>query len=333
MLDLANKKVFLTGGAGFIGSHIAESLVAQGAKVTIYDNFSSGLEENLAALQSRTRIIRGDICDYQSLEEAMRGHDYVNHQAAQLEILKCVDDPLWDLKVNTGGTVNVLRAAQKNGIKKCVLASSACVYGQTEETAQREDHPTNPNWAYGVSKLAAEHYSRIYETDYGLPCVNLRYGIVYGPREWYGRVLTIFLKRMYERKPLVIFGDGEQRRDFIFVEDVVRMNDVALKSDAASGKVYNVSTGVGTTIKTLANLVVETAGPLEIIHEDVAEGSFSSWMPDRIRLPAELKAMTLDPTKAKAELGWETKISLEVGVRRQIDWLKDNLHRWHTIHI
>ena len=190
-MKFANQKIFLTGGAGFIGSHIVESLLKEGAKVTIYDNFSSGSMENLKAIEGQVTIIKGDILDYPALEAAMRGHDLVSHQAAQLEILKCVDDPLWDLQVNTGGTVNVLRAAKSVGVRKAVLASSACVYGQTDADQQTEDHPTQPNWAYGVSKLAGEHYARIYMTDYGLPVVNLRYGIIYGPREWYGRVFTI----------------------------------------------------------------------------------------------------------------------------------------------
>lgn len=333
MLDLAHKRVFLTGGAGFIGSHIAEDLVAQGAEVTIYDNFSSGLLENLLAIQPKVRLIRGDIGDYKTLVEAMRGHDYVSHQAAQLEILKCVDDPVWDLMVNTGGTLNVLRASVQTGIKKCVLASSACVYGQTDAAQEAEDHPTRPNWAYGVSKLAAEHYARIYQTDHGLPCVNLRYAIIYGPREWYGRVFTIFLKRMFERKPLIVFGDGEQRRDFTFVTDVVRAHALALRSDKANGQTYNVSTGVATTVNELARLISDAAGGLEIIHEDVREGRCSAHMPERVRLPAELKAMTLNPAKAKADLGWAPQVDLRSGLQEQIAWLSHNLARWHTVHI
>ena len=332
-MDLANKKIFLTGGAGFIGSHIAESLVAQGAQVTVYDNFSSGLMENLQAVETKVRLIRGDICDYKKLEESMRGHELVSHQAAQLEILKCVDDPVWDLQVNTGGTINVLRAAKNTGIRKAVIASSACVYGQTTAAQETEDHATAPNWAYGVSKLAAEHYSRIFQTDYGLPCVNLRYAIIYGPREWYGRVFTIFLKRMLEKKPLVIFGDGEQRRDFTFVSDVVRMHDLCLQSDQANGRIYNVSTGVGTTINALAQLISKAAGGLELIHENVAEGQYSKIMPERVRLPAELKMMTLNPARAKAELGWVSTVDLPAGLLKQIEWLKDNFRRWHTVHI
>ncbi len=329
----ANQKIFLTGGAGFIGSHIAESLLAGGAQLTIYDNFSSGSMENLHKIEGRVQIIRGDICDYPALEAAMRGHNLVSHQAAQLEILKCVDDPIWDLQVNTGGTINVLRAAKNLGVRKVVLASSACVYGQTDVEQQSEDHATQPNWAYGVSKLAGEHYARIYMTDYGLPVVNLRYGIIYGPREWYGRVFTIFLKRLFERKPLVVFGDGQQRRDFTYVGDVVRMHNLCLASDRANGQTYNVATGIGTTVNTLAALVAEAGGGLEVLHENVKEGEYSKIMPERVRLPAELKVMTLSPAKALAELGWKPEVALKDGLQHQIAWLKDHLHRWHTVHI
>lgn len=332
-MKFANQKIFLTGGAGFIGSHIAESLLKEGAELTIYDNFSSGSMENLKEVEGHARIVRGDICDYPALEAAMKGHDLVSHQAAQLEILKCVDDPLWDLQVNTGGTVNVLRAARATGVRKAVLASSACVYGQTDAAQQTEDHPLQPNWAYGVSKLAGEHYSRIYMTDYGLPVVNLRYGIIYGPREWYGRVFTIFLKRLFERKPLVIFGDGEQRRDFTYVGDVVRMHNRCLESDRANGQTYNVATGIGTTVNTLAQLISDAGGGLEVIRENVKEGEYSKLMPDRVRLPAELRAMTLSPAKALTELGWKPEVALEEGLQHQMKWLKDNLHRWHTVHI
>ncbi|MCS7228386.1 MAG: SDR family NAD(P)-dependent oxidoreductase, partial [Endomicrobia bacterium] len=151
-------KILVTGGAGFIGSHIVESLIEKGWEVVVYDNLSSGSLENLSHISShKLTFIRGDILDYNTLEQAMRGCDYVSHQAAQLEIFLGIEDPERDLYVNTIGTLNVLKAARKNGVKKVINASSACVYGQTKK-ATREDDLTEPNWEYGVSKLAAEKY-------------------------------------------------------------------------------------------------------------------------------------------------------------------------------
>lgn len=332
-MEIANSKILVTGGAGFIGSHIVERLVRGGASVTVYDNFSSGSMENLRAVEREIEIIRGDLLDYPKLAQAMQGVGLVSHQAAQLEILKCLDDPLWDLQVNTGGTINVLRAAVKNGVRKVVVASSACVYGQAQAASESEEHQQSPNWAYGVSKLAAEHYCRIFQENYGLPVVNLRYAIIYGPREWYGRVLTIFLKRMLLKQPLVIFGDGEQRRDFTFVEDVVEMHQICLTSEAANGKAYNVSTGIGTTINRLAELVAELGGGLKTVHENISEGAVSKIMPERVRLPAELRTMVLNPARAKSDLGWSAQTDLRAGIHRQIEWLKENLKRWETVHI
>jgi UDP-glucose 4-epimerase len=184
-MGLKGAKILVTGGAGFIGSHIVDSLVNQEAKVIVYDNFSFGKKENLMNSFNKIKIIRGDILDYSLLEKVMKGIDFVSHHAAQLEIFKALSDPVDDLRTNTIGTLNVLKAAQKAGVKKIVYASSACVYGQPQYTPQDENHPTNPNWAYGISKLAAEKYCQIFMQDVGIPVVSLRYGIVYGPCEWY----------------------------------------------------------------------------------------------------------------------------------------------------
>lgn len=326
---LKNKKIFVTGGAGFIGSHIVESLVKEGCKVTVYDNFSTGTIDNLKSILNEIKVIRGDILDYLKLEKAMKGSDMVSHQAAQLEITRAIEDPIEDLRTNIIGSINVFTAAVKNKVKKIINASSAGVYGQAKYTPQDEDHPTCPNWAYGVSKLAVEKYADIFSKLYHVPIISLRYSIVYGPREWYGRVLTIFLKRAMEGKPLIVFGDGEQIRDFIYVGDVVRLHNLCLENNNLSNEIFNVSTGRGTTINQLAEMVLKvTKKPrLKIIHEDVIEGGKSKYF-ERKRLPMELKTMIMSYKNAEKLLGWEPKVSLREGLSLEYEWLLNNKNKW-----
>jgi UDP-glucose 4-epimerase len=325
------EKIFLTGGAGFIGSHIAESLVKAGYQVTVYDNFSSGRMENLAAVKKDIRLVKGDILDYAKLRKAMAGCAIVSHQAAQLEIFRCLDNPQLDLRTNTSGSLNVFRAAAENRVKRVINASSACVYGQAEYTPQDEGHPLNPNWPYGVSKLAAEKYGRILEQDYAIPVISLRYGIVYGEREWLGRVLTMFLRRVVlQGKPPVIFGSGGQLRDFIYVGDAVKLHNLCLA--AKKGGVYNVSTARGTSVRELAVLVLKAAGKKYApIFEQVKEGRASKFMPERKRIPQELKRMVLSFGKAQEAFGWHPEMDLQEGVRRETEWISRHRHYWRHL--
>lgn len=331
-MALSGQRIFVTGGAGFIGSFIVEALVREGCRVTVYDNLRSGHRENLAAVADEIEFLENTILDRETLTKACAGHDAICHQAAQLEITRAIDDPVEDLETNTIGTLNVFEAARANEIAKVVFASSAGVYGQAVRVPQEEDeHPTEPNWAYGVSKLATEKYAAIYGEMYGLRTVALRYGIVYGPREWYGRVLTIFLRRALDDESLVVFGDGEQVRDFVFVDDVVRANMLCLEQDGADGEMLNISSATGTTINELARLVSEASGAhSEIIHEDVPEGGSSQYY-DRIRLPMELRTLIQSNSKAERLLDWEPTISLGEGIRREYEWLQENRDRWRTM--
>jgi UDP-glucose 4-epimerase len=325
-------KVLVTGGAGFIGSHLVEAMLRQGMVVTVLDNFRTGLRENLADVEADIKLVEGSILDVEDVEKVMKGQDLVSHQAAQLEITRAIDDPVEDLITNTVGTLNVLKAAVQFGVPKVVMASSAGVYGQAVELPQFEDsHPTNPNWAYGVSKLATEKYASIFEEADGLRIVPLRYGIVYGTREWYGRVLTIFLKRALEGESLVVFGDGNQIRDFVNVADVVDMNLRCLAHDAADNEVFNVSSGHGTTINALAELARKVScADVEILHEELEEGATSKYY-DRIRLPQELRELVQSNEKASQLLGWEPKVELEAGLREEYMWLGEHPERWHTM--
>lgn len=325
-------KIFITGGAGFIGSHIVETLLTEGNEVTVYDNFTSGTKDNLKHIKSnKLKIIAGDILDYQKLEESMRGCNYVSHHAAQLEIYLALDDPQSDLNINTVGTLNVLKAAKKNNIKKVINISSACVYRQTEG-ATKETDDLSPNWEYGVSKLAAEKYAKIFNDYKGLPTVSLRYAIVYGEREWIRRALPIFLKRIINGEAPVVFCKGEQIRDFIYVGDVVNFHNLCLKDEKANGHSFNVGSGKGASIKELAELsVLISKKNLKVIYEDVKEGEFSKIIKGKKRNTAELKKMLLDISKAKDILGWEPKIKLIDGIRKEYDWAKNNILRWNKI--
>jgi len=328
-MKLEGLNVLVTGGAGFIGSNIVENLVNQGANITIYDNFTSGSMENIQQLSDKIEIIKGDILDYKGLEKASRNMDIISHQAAQLEITKCMDDPIEDLKINTEGSLNVLNAAVKNDVNKIIYASSACVYGQAEYVPEDENHPHNPNWPYGVSKLAVEKYANIYHENYGISTNGLRYSIIYGPREWYGRVLTVFLKRALENKPPVVWG-GDQIRDFCYVKDLVDFHNILIDKDQIKNDVFNVSTGIGTSIKDLAILIKNQFNLENPIYENVGEGEISNEVEGRQRLPLELKTMVLANSKAK-KVGWKPKFNLSEGIKEEYLWLKNNYHRWKEL--
>ena len=333
---IKGSKIFVTGGAGFIGSHIVEKLVASGAEVTVYDDFSFGNVDNLFNVKNDINIVKGDILDFELLKNSMIGHDIVSHQAAQLEIFLGSENPIRDLNINTIGTLNVLQAAKQNNVAKVINASSACIYGQTESNTAEDCLPM-PNWEYGVSKLAAERYGTIYNDYKDLPVVNLRYAITYGEREWYRRVLTIFIKRAVLNEPLVIFGDGQQIRDFIYVKDVVRLHNLCIENEVANGQAYNAGTGIPTTIVDLAHLVSDVAEDIlnyrpPIIFEETREGEFSRLVPAKKRNTAELKVMLLDVKKVYQELGWKPDTTLREGVKNEMRWVSENLHRWEEIH-
>jgi UDP-glucose 4-epimerase len=329
---LGGKKVLVTGGAGFIGSHSVDRLLAKGATVTVLDNFRTGLRANLEPVKHEVNVIEGSILDAGDLAKAAQGQDLILHLAAQLEIMRAIDDPVEDLVSNTVGTLNVFRAAVEMKVPKIVFASSAAVYGQAVKTPQREDsHPTEPNWAYGVSKLATEKYAAIFQRTAGLSTTGLRYGIVYGTREWYGRVLTIFLKCARDNRPLVIFGDGKQVRDFVNVKDVVDMNMRCLDDARADNEIFNVSTGHRTDINTLAELVRQASGTnVEIIHEDLNEGERSQYS-ERVRLPQELAELLQSRDKARELVGWEPTEDLAAGIAEEYQWLSEHPDRWQKM--
>jgi UDP-glucose 4-epimerase len=328
-MEIKGKKIFITGGMGFIGSHLVARFLKEGAaEVVVYDNLSTGVKEYLKDLD--VTFIEGDILDYEKVKGAMKGCEIVSHHAAELEVFNGIENSVHEMQVNIQGTLHVLNAAIKNNIQKFEYASSGGVYGQAVTIPEPIDHPLMPQWPYGVAKLAGEKYCTQYTQLYGLPTVSFRYGIVFGPHEWYGRVSTLFIKRALEGKPPVIFGDGKQRRDFVYVEDVVEANILGLLNDDANGKFFNVGGISHVNVEDIAQTVTKIINPsLKPIYDNPEPGKASKHQPNRRRLPGELIDFILDNSQTTKILGYTPKIDYETGVRKEIDWLKANPNIWN----
>ncbi|MCX7879305.1 MAG: NAD-dependent epimerase/dehydratase family protein [Ignavibacteria bacterium] len=329
-MKIQGLKILVTGGAGFIGSHIVESLVFNGAKVKVLDNLSSGSFDNLQEIADDIEFIEGDIRNIDLIYKITRGIDVVSHHAAQLEISLSTSDPFLDLEINTVATLNLLNACVKNNVPKFIFASSACVYGH-KDTLTSENSPRNPNWAYGISKLAAEEYCRLYSELYAISTISLRYSIIYGEKEWYRRSIPIFLKRVIERKPPVIFAGGKTIRDFLYVKDLVELHNIVVTKSDLKSTVYNVSSGIPRTISEVAHYISRTFFDGSVVNEELEEGGFSQYIEGKQRNPNDLKMMWLDNKKAQDELNWKPKISFEEGIEKEYLWAKKNLHRWNEI--
>ncbi|MFC1965932.1 SDR family oxidoreductase [Chloroflexota bacterium] len=251
-------KVVTTGGAGFIGSHLAEELTKQGYQVVIIDDLSSGKIENLKGLKGNVEFIQDSITNLPLLRKLFQGAKYVFHQAARARVLPSIEDPLITNEVNITGTLNVLLAARENGVKKVIYASSSSIYGEAPAMPQSENMPPDPLSPYALTKLAGEYYCNIFRQLYKLPTVCLRYFNVYGPRQdtqsQYAAAIPAFIGRVSQNLPPVIFGDGEQSRDCIFIEDVVRANILAAESSAEG--VYNIGSGQNMTVNQIADAIL-----------------------------------------------------------------------------
>lgn len=312
-MDLSTSRVLVTGGAGLVGSHIVDELVREGADVVVYDSFIRGKMEHLDAAQTRGRveIVRADIRDRDALREAMRGVDYVFHQAAAW-LRACQNEPRLSLEVNVAGTFNVLEACMESGVKKVVTASSSSVYGEGLYLPTDEKHPYNNDLFYGASKVANEQYYRAFHKKYGLDYITFRYLNVYGPRQPYEAaymdVIMHFLNRIDAGQPPVVRGDGSATVDLVFVEDVARANLMALKS-SVTNECFNVASGVETSLTELAHLLIRLRGKqgkLTPTFEPIDGGLVTRrWG---------------DPAKARDLLGFVTTTSVEEGMRRVIAW-------------
>jgi UDP-glucose 4-epimerase len=318
-MDVTGSRVLVIGGAGLIGSHVVEELLKEDVgEVIVYDNFCRGTHEDLheALKDPRCRIfeIGGDILQTDILDAAMNGVDGVVHLAA-LWLLQCYEYPRAAFDVNIRGTFNVLEACVSNNIKRLVYSSSASVYGDALQEPMTEDHPYN-NWTfYGATKIAGEHMLKAYHKRYGLEGVGLRYMNVYGPRQDYkGTYIAVMMKildNIDKGLPPVVFGDGSQSYDFIYVRDTARANVCALKSDVPFG-FYNVGRGIKTSIKELAELLLKLTGSnLEISYKPGGQ----TFVTNRVG----------DPVSAERDLGFTWKVDLEEGLKGLIEWRRSHI--------
>jgi len=247
---IKNKLIVVTGGAGFIGSHIAEEL-SKDNDVIVIDNLYAGKIENIPP---NVKFIQADIRDYKSIAELISQADYVFHEAALVSVVESVERPLLTEEINVLGTLNILKALS-DGQGKLIFASSAAVYGDNQNLPLKESEKPKPLSPYGITKVSAEYYCKVFYELYGVPTVSLRYFNVFGERQGYNQyagVISIFINRALKGEPLIIYGDGKQTRDFIYVKDVVKANILAAESSRANGKVFNVARGERTTIVELA---------------------------------------------------------------------------------
>ncbi len=302
-------KVLLTGGAGFIGSHVADQLLARGHEVAVVDDLSSGKKENIP---DGTMFYEQDIRDgcaeiFEEFEP-----DVLCHQAAQMDVRRSVKAPDFDADVNVLGTIRLLQRCVAQGVRRVVFASTGgAVYGEQREFPAPEDHPQYPISPYGVSKLAGERYLHFYNTQYGLPYAALRYANVYGPRQdphGEAGVVAIFCGNLAAGRGSTINGSGEQTRDYVYVEDVARANVLALEGDAPSGA-YNIGTGIETSVNELYEVLRETSGA-DLLPAHVAAK------------PGEQLRSSVDPTTAARVLGWRPVTDLVTGLERTLRFFK-----------
>lgn len=314
---MKDQRVLITGGAGLVGSHIADLLVKeQVAEIVILDNFTRGQRQNLAWAQANGNltILEGDIRDRDLLERTMQGIDIVFHQAA-IRITQCAEEPRLALEVLADGTFNVLEASVKAKVKKVVAASSASIYGMAEEFPTTESHhPYNNRTIYGAAKVFNEGLLRSFYDMYGLDYVGLRYFNVYGPRmDIYGvytEVLIRWMDRIAAGQPPLIFGDGNQTMDFVYIEDIARANILAAKADVTD-EVFNIASGVESSLNDLAYSLTKVMG------SDLKP----EYGPERKVNPVQRRLA--DVSKAKKLLGFEAQFSLEDGLQQLVNWWRE----------
>jgi UDP-glucose 4-epimerase len=303
----------VTGGGGFIGSNLARALVARGESVRVLDNFATGREENLAGLHEKLTLIRGDIRDAAAVDKAMKGVDYVLHQAALPSVPRSIDHPVETNDVNVNGTLTILQGARAAGVKRVVFAASSSAYGETPTLPKVETMSPDPLSPYAGSKVAGEYYLKVFHTCYGLETVALRYFNVFGPHQdpqsQYAAVIPRFVTAALEGRQPTIFGDGLQSRDFCHIENAIEANLLACTAPGAAGQVMNIACGVRTTLLDVLDRLGGIVGrKVTAIHEPSRAG--------------DIKHSLADIGRARALLGYTARVSFEEGLARTVEWYK-----------
>jgi UDP-glucose 4-epimerase len=313
----------VTGGAGFIGSHLVEALLERGHHVRVVDNFCTGDRANLAGVAADIELIEADIRDETAVTVAVDGAEVVYHQAALPSVPRSVADPITSHAACATGTLNVLQAARSSGVRRVVYAASSSAYGNSVRLPKRESDPTNPLSPYAVAKLAGEHYCKAFHEVYGLETVRLRYFNVYGPRQSpdspYAAVIPKFLEAMLANRPPTVYGDGTQSRDFTFVADAVQANLLAAEAPSAPGNVYNVACGERTSLLELIDQINALLGTsIQPVLQPARKG--------------DVQHSQADIERAHQDLGYVPRVLVAEGVRRCLDdFVKTRNPEWLPI--
>jgi len=311
-------KIIVTGGAGFIGSHIVDRILKEGYEVLVIDDLSQGRLDNISQYLSdeNFKFIKADIRDSERINTIVKDADAILHQAAVVSVTRSLEDPAYTNDVNVTGTLNLLKASTNSNVKKFIYASSCAVYGDAKAPRQSEETPTSPKSPYAATKVAAENYCKTFNRLYGLEAIPLRYFNVYGARQSYGPysgVITNFIDRLIREEPPVIHGDGEQARDFVDVSDIVEANILALERAGVSSDPINIGTGTATSIKDLANLLIDITGRRNL------KPAF-----DQPRT-GDICHSCADISKARRALGYEPKVPLREGLVKLLAFTKSQI--------
>ena len=306
----------VTGGGGFIGSHIVEELLRRGETVRVIDNFSTGKRENLATFRPNPEIIEADISEAGNLAEIFRGVDYVIHQAAIPSVPKSILDPLKSHRANVNGTLNVLNACRESGVKRVVYASSSSLYGDSPTLPKHEEMTPNPLSPYGAQKLFGEIYCQVFTKSYGLETVSLRYFNVFGPRQdstsQYSGVLALFIPAVLQNRRPKIYGDGLHSRDFTYVQNVVEANLLSCTAPGVGGQAFNVACGGRITLNSMLEQINSITGKdIAPIYAEPRSG--------------DIKHSQADISKARKLLNYEPKVSFAEGLGQTIEWYRKSI--------
>jgi UDP-glucose 4-epimerase len=308
-------KVLVTGGAGFIGSNLTEVMLQRGLFVRVLDDFSTGKRENLVfgKRYPSLEIIEGDIRESSTCREAVKGMEYIFHQAALPSVQRSVEDPGTSNAVNTGGTLNILLAAKEGGVKRVIYASSSSIYGDTPTLPKHEEMPSHPLSPYALQKYIGEQYCRLFHQLYGLETVSLRYFNIFGPKQdpnsVYSAVIPRFIDALIQGRPPIIFGDGEQSRDFTYVENVVQANLLAMSAERLHGEAINIACGERTSLNQLFRVLRDILGSKQSpVYEEPRKG--------------DVRHSLADIRKGKELINYEPKVGIEVGLKKTVEFFR-----------